>query len=425
MFTNPTDPLHDISWGKLDQGSTECDKDAPNLKIKYPIEALRPFNEKTEIVIEGLVGAGNITVILQSFPYDWSVFNSRIHNGDRPTIETTEFLSLEKNCGFEVFITFEEDKFITELNKKKMVYVRNNTLQKILPLWKITHFAVSGDVNIFEKKAPKCDIPDFNEPPRGSFSGFSTKLIETLMPGFVVLKIKLSWNKDTKKGSMNFLNVDEDELDNEFTNKADEDEINTTSGGTFIMGIIIGYWDYNVTLNGRLIGKIAVEAEKKALPAWLIEYIHISGGLEIEEGYPKVKPRDEPKVAKLLRGFDLPYVRKLNAPLRVGDVVHIKTRVDRTQKYSKYEIGFYNRGWSYIRPYQNGEDNELTNEVTNKADETEISTTSGGTFFMEIIIGYFKFDVKLNRRSIGQISVEAEKKALPAWLIEYIHVNIL
>ncbi|KAL3082014.1 hypothetical protein niasHS_013035 [Heterodera schachtii] len=69
-FINPADDIRKIEWGNMEHGNKKCDTEPKRMSLKYKLDALKPFNESCEIVVEGQIGK-NLSRITITLAKDW------------------------------------------------------------------------------------------------------------------------------------------------------------------------------------------------------------------------------------------------------------------------------------------------------------------------------------------------------------------
>ncbi|KAL3115404.1 hypothetical protein niasHT_020077 [Heterodera trifolii] len=319
--------------------------------------------------------------------------------GSVPMFERTSYLSLAGDSGFEIFVRFTNDVFYTLVNRKHIHYVRKNQT-KMWPLWKITNVAVSGDANLFEEPyfihTRPYDIGLHME--RNSKDNFVKRLDKKLLPGHIIeIKGKLTKSLDENLPiTISLLSQTDDPKFAEiehiikckeetgvicpafcplqlvfFWNSSSAVQLNVfalngiekidilmyndlpqfprTAGKEIELRIHIAHTKYQLIGDGGLSENILFgDEEKRALPPWLVEFIHINAPLDLDVDYPKINKN---QTLTYLNSNPWPHIMELKNRLQVGDKVIIRADMIYKNEYKMFEMGFYTTGWSYIRPF--------------------------------------------------------------------------
>ncbi|KAL3109759.1 hypothetical protein niasHT_012976 [Heterodera trifolii] len=293
--------------------------------------------------------------------------------GSVPMFERTSYLSLAGDSGFEIFVNFTNDVFYTLVNRKHIHYVRKNQTKR-WPLWKITNVAVSGDANLFEEPyfihTRPYDIGLHME--RNSKDNFVKRLDMKLLPGHIIeikgkltksldenlpitislltfcpLQLVFFWNSSSAVQLNVFALNGIEKID--ILTYIDLPQFPHTAGKEIKLWIHIAHTKYLLIGDGRLSEDILFgDEEKRALPPWLVEFIHINAPLDLDVDYPKINKN---QTLTYLNSNPWPHIMELKNRLQVGDKVIISADMIYKNEYEMFEMGFYTSGWSYTRPY--------------------------------------------------------------------------
>ncbi|KAL3126034.1 hypothetical protein niasHT_003631 [Heterodera trifolii] len=327
-----------------------------------------------------------------------------------PMVERTSYLSLTEGGGFEISVKFTDDVLDTLVNLKQIRYVRNNLttlwpLWKITnvgvsgdanlfigrtdrlfsntrPIYFETSSNIMGNTKSATKSATKSFVKRLDSKLLpGDIIRIKGKLTQSLIDGmpitisflsrtndpysaeietiakcksktgvncqaFCPLRLQFVWNGRLQMVQLHVTALNGYEKINVSMNE-NLPSFKKNAGEEIDLWIRITYNAYILNGHGNAPTNIFIgDGEKKALPAWLVEFIHIFAPLDMTSDYPS-KETDE----RYDFSNHLPKIMELKKRLQVGDKVIINATMRKVEQIEMFELGFYTPGWSYIRPF--------------------------------------------------------------------------